>query len=373
MDRIYIVGAGPAGLTTSFFLSREIPSSSITVFDHRRKPGVPPHCTSIVGIETAEFYKEILGEKVIEKKYYSITFHTPTRKYTVYSKKPIAYRLARPYLEQKLCDKLLDMGVEIRLGEHVLPARPGALVAGGKEYEGLVIAADGAYSLFRKKYCGWMPETITGLQRIVRVDKRLENSFHVFFDLDTPCFYQWIVPVDGDKTVLVGYADCRIRSDPNRIFDKVLRKAGLRPLSSERIFGGPIIRDLPHRPYNIGGRIYFVGDSLPASKPVTGGGLYGIKELVPALTRAIVKGDPRIYDQSVERLRKRFRKSWFLTRLFKHKYWVIADLFSVFQGEFEPGLFDLHEKIIWRALPRLPTLLYILLRSLFIRTRRSRG
>jgi len=373
LDRIYIVGAGPAGLTTGFFLSRKIPSISIIVFDHRRKPGVPPHCTSIVGEETAEFYKEILGEEVIEKKYYFVTFHTPMRKYTVYSKKPIAYRLARPYLEQKLCDKLLDMGVEIRLGKHVLPTHLGVLIADGKEYEGLIIAADGAYSLFRKKYCGWIPETITGLQRIVRVDKQLENGFHVFFDPDTPRFYQWIVPLDEDKTVLVGYADCRIRSDPDRIFDKVLGKAGLRPVSRERVFGGPIIRDLPHRPYNIGGRIYFIGDSLPASKPVTGGGLYGIKELAPVLAEAIIKGDPRIYDQSVERLRKKFQQSWFLTRLFKHKYWVFADLFSVFEGEFEPRLFDLHEKIIWRAIPRLPVILYILLRSLLIRTPRSRG
>ncbi len=374
MDRVYIVGAGPAGLTTSFFLINKNVPISITVFDHRKEPGIPPHCTSIVGEETAQLYSRIIGGKVIEKKYYSIVFHTPLQKYVVYSKKPLAYRLARPYLEQRLYDQVMRMGVDVRMGEHVKPAEEiGVVVVNGREYRGLIVAADGAYSVFRRKYCGWTPSVITGVQRIIRVNERLDDTeFHVFFDPDTPCFYQWIVPVDGDNTVLVGYGDCRITPDPSRMIERILGKIGLKPVSGSEFFGGPIIRDLPREPYSLGNKIFFIGDSLPASKPVTGGGLYGVAVLAPVLAESIAMDMPGKYVGAINELKKRFRTTWFLARLFRKKYWVLADMFSALRGELETSLFDMHEKIVWKALPRLPLVMYLLVRSLLIRTRRSR-
>ena|GEM_PF-1280084 len=373
MDRIYIVGAGPAGLTTSFFLSRKNIPTSITLFDHRRDPGIPPHCTSIVGEETARFYSEILGRKVIEKEYYAIVFHTPLCEYVVYSKKPLAYRIARPYLEQRLYDQVMRMGVDVWMGEYVKPTEEiGVVVVNGRMYRGVIVAADGAYSVFRRKYCGWTPRVMTGVQKILKVNEKLDDTvFHVFFDPDTPCFYQWIVPVDGDNTVLVGYGDCRITLDPNRMIDRILGKIGLKPVAGSELFGGPIIRDLPREPYVLGDKLFFIGDSLPASKPVTGGGLYGVAFLAPVLAESIATGMISKYIEAVDELKKRFRTTWFLTRLFKKKYWVLADMFSALRGELETSLFDMHEKIVWKAMPRLPLVMYLLVRSLLIRTRRS--
>ena len=51
--------------------------------------------------------------------------------------------------------------------------------------------------------------------------------------------------------------------------------------------------------------IYFIGDSLPSTKPYTGGGLYGITRLSKPLAKSIIEDNPSMYRREYSRLRRR--------------------------------------------------------------------
>ena len=146
--KIAVIGAGPAGLLTSFFIRRH----DVIIFEEHTFLGRPEHCTGIVGSYTASFLTRILGNKIIDNEYYGIVFHTPHRKIELLLDKPIAYHVKRPFLEEKLAEKIQSIGHELILGTRVKPGQKlGSLRVGRRSFQfQKIIASDGAYSFLRR-------------------------------------------------------------------------------------------------------------------------------------------------------------------------------------------------------------------------------
>ncbi len=360
---VVIIGAGPAGLTTSFFL-RDL---EVLIIEEHFSPGTPKHCTGLVGEYTAEFYKSILGQEIIDNEYSRIIFHTPRGKHILDFKQPVAYHVSRPLLEEKLLEKNISLGHGYLNRIRAKPGpRPGEILVRDKTIRPKnIVAADGPLSIFARRYMGRRPSFIVGVQKIHRATGIDTDEFHVFYNNHTQWFFQWMVPLDTDR-ILIGYAE-----RPGRIpsHDIVIRLIESRTSVSlgEAIetFGGVIPIDKPPRSPIYNNMIYFIGDSLPATKPYTGGGLYGIARLSKPLAQAIIENNPSIYREEYSRFRKRLVAEHLATSISRLiGYWIPARITGLMfeRGLIDSSVYDNHSKIILKAFKRIDILIEALVR-----------
>lgn len=353
---VAVIGAGPAGLTTSLFIKNH----EITVFEEHSSPGIPKHCTGLVGRETYLFYKKLLGGEIVSNKYYGIIFYSPINTFFLYSEEPIAYRIERPLLEQKLVDKVTKLGHRIVFGEKAYPTNyPARIKTRQDEYEAsILVVSDGASSVFKKKYYRVEPRVIFGYQGVFRTTCVEDNYFHIVYDSRMTEFFGWLVPLDKDR-VLIGYMSSSTGLDPRKIFRFISKKTRVETGSLLETFGGLIPQDLPFRKPVYGGKIYFIGDALPATKPYTGGGLYGVMKLSPVLGRCIEKRKPYMYLEAVMFLRKRFLLEKIAVEYFRCLgYWKPAYIVTWLNrlGLFRTGEYDKHYRLILKSIPVLPAI-----------------
>lgn len=371
---IAVIGAGPAGLTTSLFIRKH----EVVVFEEHSSPGIPKHCTGLVGRETYLFYKELLGEEIISNKYYGIIYHSPINTFFLYNKEPIAYRIERPLLEQKLVDQVTKLGHHIVFGEKAYPTNnPTCIKTRQDEYEAsTLVVSDGASSIFKRKYYHVKPKVIFGYQGVFRTTCVEDNYFHVVYDSRMTEFFGWLVPIDKDK-VLIGYMTSATGVDPRKIFHYISKRVRVKTGSLLETFGGLIPQDLPFRKPVYGDKIYFIGDALPATKPYTGGGLYGIVKLSPILGRSIEKKEPGTYLEAVMSLRKRFLLERIAVEYFRRiGYWKPTYIVSWLNrlGMFKADEYDKHYRLILKSIPVLPAIYtWLEFKTIFSRISRRRS
>ena len=355
---IIIVGGGPAGLTTAFLLRNK----TVYVFEEHKELGIPKHCTGLVGLYTASFFNKIAGKNVLDNKYNSICYHIPCRSFCLYWNRPIAYRIKRPYLEQKLGDLIESIGHKLFLGKRIKTISVGKNRVEdnkGKTYSyGKLVIAEGAKGFLTKNIRGknsW--RNIIGIQRRVRIKNIEPYTFHVFFPKILRDFFAWLVPIDYEEA-LIGYG-LRIGQYINYdlIQCYVEKRTGLKTGSGIEVFGGLIPISRPGA--GVIENIYFIGDSLPFTKPFTGGGLYGIALLAPYLAIELEQNIP-IFKKSLQQYRSRLNLQ-FIARDLSIKIsgtWVVPallELLTRFGISIKQEDYDRHENIVLKALPILLT------------------
>jgi len=360
--KILVVGAGPAGLLVSL----HIRSRDVVVLEEHREVGRPKHCAGFVSEETALAYASIAGWDVIDCKYNILIFHTPRGSYKLFFDKPLVYRLNRPLLEEKLLDKALSRGVEVELGKRVKPgASPGEVLleSSSKCFEA-VVAADGAHSLFRKRYFRGYRERLIGIQYVYRARRVDRGVIHLFFNDLTPDFFQWLAPIDDDR-VLAGFATRHYTVHPESIVKYIARRAGVELGSRVEVYGGLIPADRPLDKPVVANKVFLIGDSVPHVKPFTGGGLKLISLLAPILAASIDREDPALYVRAHRSLYSKLLIEHTATRLARRVgYWIppviVAQLYEL--GLLKASDYDEHYKLVFKALLAGPKALYTLLK-----------
>ena len=365
--KIAIIGAGPAGLLTSFFIRRH----DVIIFEEHTSPGKPEHCTGIIGSYTASFLTRLLGNRIIDNKYYGIVFHTPHRKIELLLDKPIAYHVRRPFLEEKLAEKIEGIGHELILGVKVKPGQePGSLRAGQRSFQfQKIIASDGPYSFLRKSCFGPIRNKIYGVQAVIETNISDPHVFHIIYTNTMPDFFGWFVPLNEEKA-LIGYGTKKHVYHPLRVIKHLLKKTGINRYVVKKFFGGTIPLDPPLKKPVCRGKIFFIGDSIPLTKPYTGGGLYGITLLARPLAK-LLDGEITLdtYLDIYSRYYKKFVIQHRLVRIIKKLgYWIpvffLEDLYRL--KMFREYQFDEHEGIAYKSIILLPyTLPKLVFSSLF--------
>ncbi|MCD6301046.1 MAG: NAD(P)/FAD-dependent oxidoreductase [Staphylothermus sp.] len=353
--KIAVIGAGPAGLLTSFFIRK----NDVIIFEEHTSPGKPEHCTGIVGSFTASFLKQILGDGIIDNKYYGVVFHTPHRKIELLLNKPIAYHIKRPFLEEKLSNMVEKLGHRLVLGVKVKPGeKPGSLRVGQRSLQfQKTIAADGSYSLFRRVCFGPIRNKIYGVQAVVKANIDFPNIFHIVYTNIIPDFFGWFVPLN-EEIALIGYGTKKHFNYPQRIIKYLSRRIGLSNYAIKRFFGGTIPLEPPLRKPVCMEKIFFIGDSIPLIKPYTGGGLYGITLLALPLAK-LLDGEITLerYLNIYNKYYKKFIAQYRIVNIVKKLgYWLpvffIEDLYRL--KMFKEYQFDEHERIAYKSIPLLP-------------------
>jgi digeranylgeranylglycerophospholipid reductase len=175
-EEIAVVGGGPAGLLTAL----NIDNHDVVVYEEHKDVGVPKHCAGFVSNETARILTRYASKDVIDHKYWNIVFYTPKGVYRLYFKDPIVYHVNRPLLEKKLLDRVVGKGHKIFFKKKARPgSKPGEVIVKGDSLSyDLVVASDGASSLFRSKYLGRISKRLVGVQYIYRIKGLDPDTIH---------------------------------------------------------------------------------------------------------------------------------------------------------------------------------------------------
>ena len=349
--KVLVVGAGPAGLLTSLYIRNH----EVVIAEEHGEVGRPKHCAGFVGEQTARKYASLLGWDVIDHRYDTIVFHTPRGKYTLHFKKPLIYHVNRPLLEDKLLDKVLARGHEILYNTRVKPGdKPGKAIVNGvsREYD-VIVASDGPHSVFRKKYFQGYRRWLRGVQYVYRGSGVDDSTVHTLFNNLTPDFFQWLAPIDHDE-ILVGFATSNYMIHPEKIVEYVARKTGVKLGSRLEVFGGVIPVDKPLEKPVVDNRVFFIGDSVPLTKPYTGGGLRLISLTAPVLGHAIDSGDPGIYERFYRIMYVRIKYEYLATSIARHMgYWIPPYIvYHLYRFRVLDVLdYDNHYRLILKTLP----------------------
>ncbi len=354
---IAVIGGGPAGLLTSL----HIRGHDVVIYEEHRDVGIPKHCAGFVGEPTVRRIAEIVGWDVIDHSYNNIVFYTPRGKYELYFKNPLIYHVNRPLLEQKLLEKTLSLGHRIVFNKK---AKPGSSLNeirfnGETSSYDKIIVADGPYSLFRRKYFREYREYLIGVQYIYRARNIDQDTVHTLFNNYTPDFFQWLTPIDHDE-VLIGFATKKYRFHPTTIVKHIVRKTGVELGGLKEVFGGAIPVDKPLDKPFIDNKLFFIGDSIPITKPYTGGGLFGISLLAPILGYSIDTGDYDLFTRTYSVHRSRINYEYFATMLArKIGYWIppyfVAQMHRL--GILDYSDYDNHYKLFLKSIPLAPYLI----------------
>ena len=302
MMSVLIAGAGPAGLAAA----TRTKHAEATILERAKKLGTPPHCTGITSPSTAEL---LLGlstdtmenEGLLEATYRKAVFLDKSLRETCsLEASPLAVKLRRPGIEDYLAAKASNMGHRVLLATRLLGANASERhVEATIAIEGTVkklraqrlLLATGAQSNPWRQKC-W--RTI-GLEERVRLARRIsDDEFTTIHGTPlAPGFFAWLAPLQGGREAVIGLASPTGKGLAARLaaLRRLLARRGIaEPTKVLSRRGGLILRG-PPAPRATHGALALLGDTLCASKPYTGGGLYAISRLAPAAAKWLETGE----------------------------------------------------------------------------------
>jgi flavin-dependent dehydrogenase len=282
--RVAVVGAGVAGLLTSYHLVRGRLAPEVHLYEARGAIG-RPHCAGLVSLPTASRLPR--SPEVTLDLYKAIEVYVPELRLRLRlsSDRPSFLRLDRLKLEELLAEELARRGVRLLLGSPVRGVSRGGRrlllhVGGGAEPYDFVVVATG----YSPRFTGSLGltsslQTLSGVQLEVEVGggKWLEEgTAYAVVSNYLGGGFAWVVPGSYGR-VLLGCATSPGGPPALSCLRALLRvvernSASVRVLSKP--YGGVVLRGYPGRV--VAGGVAGVGDSVAMVKSLSGGGLYAI-------------------------------------------------------------------------------------------------
>jgi flavin-dependent dehydrogenase len=333
-----IAGAGPAGLATAARTRHR----ELLIVEQSKKLGEPPHCTGIVSPWTAV---RLLGanlatldnEGLLEAVYRRAVFlDKQFRTICSIEANPLAVKLRRPGIEEALAKQALDQGHRLLLRTRLAAAKQAATGVeavlaqpGGTKrvtVERLLLATGAQASAPWRQRC----TSLVGLEERVVLSRRIsdEEFTTIHGSALAPGFFAWLAPIQGGREAVVGTAAPSGAGLAARLWAlrRLLARRGLAEASRTLSRRGGVILRGPPAPSPVHGRLGLLGDTLCASKPYTGGGLYAIAELAPAAARWLETGDTGRLEGSWRPLRRELLFQHLATRAAVSRPWLFARL-----------------------------------------------
>jgi len=364
--KVLIIGAGPSGLACAEqILEQRIHSLvgsttgfDVTVVDQKFKIGEPQRCAGGVSLYMIEKVGFSVPESCIVAKVRRVRIYAPNMDYwDLKGDRDYGYILNRELLEQNMAEEVVGLGGKIVLG-HLVSLKDLEFWQGQYDY---VVGADGPVSVVRQ----WLNlpklpsrDIHLGVQKTITMEDYPQDTIELYFGGEVaPRGYAWIFP-GGNGLIRVGLGV---------------------PLSEQINAGELLGRFIERRVYNykttnflakqiptakmpksgMYGRVLLVGDALPSTDPLTGGGICQGIVSGKAAGRAIAEGDPALYDDYIGWLRKQNNRRYRLKNvLLEFNDKDLNELIQVMQG-FRPKTMSIGAemrraivRLLWRK-PRL--------------------
>ena len=299
--KIAVIGGGFAGLLAAYKLSGA--GVEIDLYEEHDRVGYPPHCTGIVSERVVEGIGRPARETT-QAVYDGFEVVTGDSRLRIRTRRPI-YKLDRVRLEHKLLREAEKNGARIHLETRVEEVSPNGEVRarGSTSKYDLVILAEGLSGRVRRKLGIYhKPVTSRGINLETPEPSR-DPWFEVYFGPKAGSGFTWRVP--AGKTTIVGALS--LQGDPKVAVEKVYG-----PVETVKGYGGRVIHGPPLRNPAVG-RVLLLGDAAAHNKPLTGGGLYPVTEIIVnsiqlakqevPLDRALVKSARNVTNRLIRQYR----------------------------------------------------------------------
>jgi len=311
--RVLVVGAGSAGLACAESILVHNPSVKVTLMDKRRMVGVPQRCAGGVSGFMAEKVGVSIPNCAVAAKIRGVRIYAPSGDYwELKGNRDYGYVLNRELFEQQLSERVEGLGGKIVL-DHYVDDRSLERWQGNYDY---IVGADGYPSVVRD----WLglksiplEDTHIGVQKTVRCDWPQDVIELYFGEKAAPQGYAWVFPAGEGKARIGLGVPLSERVSTKKLLENVIHSRVYDYHEVDYI--AKLIPTCKMPNTGVYGKVLLVGDALPSTDPLTGGGIVQAIASGKAAGKAIAEGKPELYDGYISWLRRQNSRRYRLKKV----------------------------------------------------------
>jgi len=275
---VIIVGAGPAGSTTAYYINPARSGISVLLLESRRQVGLPIQCGEALPtyhdlkmafprINCPELFQ--LPDHVIASEVNGIKFVLPQRR--SYFAHVTGLMINRDKLDQYLFEQAVSVGVEFKLHTRVRKIDGGRVFSVDEEFVGdIIIGADGPNSVVSSYFPAFAPNRrLVMCSFVIAEGDFFDKHIELWVDKRFPGGYFWLFHKNGHANIGIGI---RGHKSAHNILNSMLKELSKYRKFKIKTHGGGVVP--------LGGlkgrvawqHIALVGDAAGMVFPSNGGG-----------------------------------------------------------------------------------------------------
>ncbi|MBU0963174.1 MAG: NAD(P)/FAD-dependent oxidoreductase [Nanoarchaeota archaeon] len=266
MEKIVIVGAGPAGLKAAEILAKN--KKEVLVLEQKNIIGNKV-CAGGLTNKSLSFG---IPDNILQRKFNELIIHSKNKKSSIKSNSPFIATINRKDLGKWMAKNAKEAGAEIKINTKVDSIGDKSLIANGKKINfDYLIGADGSNSIVRKNLGIKTTKILEAFQYVL--NKKVKD-IEMYFDVNRfgPA-YAWIFPYKNSVSIGTGadsnYKKLKVSEVKNNL-DKWCIERGY-DIKNARLCACPINYDYQGHEF---GNKFLVGDAAGFSSGLTGEGIY---------------------------------------------------------------------------------------------------
>jgi len=356
--KVLVVGAGPAGLSTAISVFQRDPSAEVVVAEQKSDVGENPRCAGGVSVFIVRKVGVEIPQNAIVARIQRLRMFSPSREVWEFRGScDYGYVLNRTVFEKYMAEKVERLGGAFVLGRRV---RFEDLNKWYGKFD-VIVGADGPSSTVRR----WLglpshssEDLHVGVQKTVSMNHYPQDTIEIYFGSKiAPKGYVWIFPC-GENYVRIGLGVALSEKvNVKKLLDRFIAAQGVEH-NGEVI--GKLIPTAPPPKTGVYGNVLLVGDALPTTDPLTGGGICQAIASGKAAGKAIAEGNPQSYDTYIGWLTKQNSKRYRLKNaLLKLKDKDLDDMIKIMKG-FKPMTVSVEKelkRVVVHLLTKKPSLI----------------
>jgi len=353
--KVLIVGAGPSGLACAEQILANT-KFDVAIMEKKSQVGENPRCAGGVSLYMAKKVGVSIPDHCIVAKLRRVRIYAPNGSYwELKGNEDYGYVLDRTRFEQHMATTVKALGGKFLLGHHVSVG-----LNGYQKYFNYVVGADGPTSTVRQ----WLGlpklkavDIHLGIQKIITMDSYPQDTIELYFGEKVASHgYAWIFP-GGNGLVRIGLGIPLSENSLGFVLERFIMRHVYEYKEISCV--GKMIPTGKMPEKGVYGNVVLVGDALPSTDPLTGGGIIQGIASGKAAGQAIAEGNLANYNHHLGWLRKQNNKRYRLKKvLYSFSDQDFNELIQV-MGGFTPKTMSVGKelrravlRLLWRK-PRL--------------------